>query len=184
MHTASSLRERPLGRRSDQLTEYRSVSGDRPVTPRCDVAGKGIPAALLMATTHSVLRAEAYRLISPGAVLARVNAQLVQEMPPGMFVTCFYLVLDPSNGRLRYANAGRCLPYRRTDIGVVELDARGMPLGLMPDVVYEEHDTGLAPATCCCSTATGWPRPTTRTVRCSASHGRDAWWRTIERVRR
>jgi serine phosphatase RsbU (regulator of sigma subunit) len=110
-----------------------------------DVAGKGIPAALLMATTHSVLRAEAYRLISPGSVLARVNAQLVQEMPPGMFVTCFYLVLDPSNGRLRYANAGHCLPYRRTDIGVVELDARGMPLGLMPDMVYEEHDTRLAP---------------------------------------
>jgi serine phosphatase RsbU (regulator of sigma subunit) len=66
-------------------------------------------------------------------------------MPPGMFVTCFYLVLDPANGRLRYANAGHCLPYRSTDIGVVELDARGMPLGLMPDMLYEEHDTGLAP---------------------------------------
>ena len=100
-----------------------------------DVAGKGIPAALLMATTHSVLRAEAYRLISPGSVLARVNAQLVQEMPPAMFVTCFYLVLDPSNGRLRYANAGHCLPYQRTRLGVVELNARGMPLGLMPGMV-------------------------------------------------
>ena len=52
-----------------------------------DVAGKGIPAALLMATTHSVLRAEAYRLISPGSVLARINAQLVREMPPGMVTT-------------------------------------------------------------------------------------------------
>jgi serine phosphatase RsbU (regulator of sigma subunit) len=110
-----------------------------------DVAGKGIPAALLMATTHSVLRAEAYRLISPGSVLARVNAQLVQEMPPAMFVTCFYLVLDPSNGRLRYANAGHCLPYQRTRLGVVELNAHGMPLGLMPGMVYEEHDTRLAP---------------------------------------
>jgi serine phosphatase RsbU (regulator of sigma subunit) len=110
-----------------------------------DVAGKGIPAALLMATTHSVLRAEAHRLISPGAVLARVNAQLVHEMPPGMFVTCFYLVLDPLNGRLRYANAGHCLPYQRTHTGVVELRARGMPLGLMSGMVYEEHDTRLAP---------------------------------------
>jgi serine phosphatase RsbU (regulator of sigma subunit) len=110
-----------------------------------DVAGKGIPAALLMATTHSVLRAEAYRLISPGSVLARVNAQLVHEMPPAMFVTCFYLVLDPRNGRLRYANAGHCLPYQRTHTGVVELSARGMPLGLMPGMVYEEHDTCLAP---------------------------------------
>jgi serine phosphatase RsbU (regulator of sigma subunit) len=110
-----------------------------------DVAGKGIPAALLMATTHSVLRAEAYRLISPGSVLARVNAQLVQEMPPAMFVTCFYLVLDPRTGRLRYANAGHCLPYQRTHTDVVELSARGMPLGLMPGMVYEEHDTCLAP---------------------------------------
>jgi serine phosphatase RsbU (regulator of sigma subunit) len=53
-------------------------------------------------------------------------------MPAHMFVTCLYAVLDPKSGRLRYANAGHNLPYLRTEDGVGELRATGMPLGLLP----------------------------------------------------
>jgi serine phosphatase RsbU (regulator of sigma subunit) len=78
-------------------------------------------------------------------VLAQVNALLCADLPPSMFVTCFYAILEPATGRLRFANAGQDLPYlRRADGSVGELHARGMPLGLMPDMVYDESATALA----------------------------------------
>lgn len=110
-----------------------------------DVTDKGVPAALVMATTRTLLRAAAERLETPGAVLARTNDVLVNEIPPRMFVTCFYAVLDLATGRLQYANAGHDLPYRYTAAGVEELRARGMPLGLMPGMQYEVKETTLAP---------------------------------------
>lgn len=110
-----------------------------------DVTDKGVPAALVMATTRSMLRAAAGRLESPGAVLQRVNDVLCDEIPPNMFVTCLYAILDPASGLLRFANAGHDLPYRHGPQGVDELRARGMPLGLMPGMNYEEKEMILAP---------------------------------------
>jgi serine phosphatase RsbU (regulator of sigma subunit)/anti-sigma regulatory factor (Ser/Thr protein kinase) len=110
-----------------------------------DVTDKGVPAALVMSATRSVLRASAQRLIEPGAVLERVNEHLCPDMPEKMFVTCLYGVLDPASGRLRFANAGHDLPYVKTADGVVELRARGMPLGLMHGMAYEEKEAVLEP---------------------------------------
>ena len=110
-----------------------------------DVTDKGVPAALVMATTRSTLRATAQQLVSPGLVLEKVNDQLCPEFPPNMFVTCLYAVLDPTTGRLQYANAGHDLPYRRCASGIEELRARGMPLGLMQGMQYEEKETILDP---------------------------------------
>jgi serine phosphatase RsbU (regulator of sigma subunit) len=110
-----------------------------------DVTDKGVPAALVMSATRSVLRASAQRLIEPGVVLERVNEHLCPDMPEKMFVTCLYGVLDPSTGLLRFANAGHDLPYVKTADGVVELRARGMPLGLMPGMEYEEKEAVLQP---------------------------------------
>src|SRR4051794_30902014 len=110
-----------------------------------DVTDKGVPAALVMSATRSVLRASAQRLIEPGVVLERVNEHLCPDMPEKMFVTCLYGVLDPQTGLLRFANAGHDLPYVKTADGVVELRARGMPLGLMPGMDYEEKETVLQP---------------------------------------
>ncbi len=135
-----------------------------------DVTDKGVPAALVMATTRSMLRAASTRtvspgeasqrhpnwqmrqtisparLASPGEVLEKVNEALVSDIPPNMFVTCLYAVLDPKTGRLRYANAGHDLPYRRhAEITgfAEELRATGMPLGLMPGMGYEEKEIVL-----------------------------------------
>jgi serine phosphatase RsbU (regulator of sigma subunit) len=98
--------------------------------------------------TCSMLRAVAQALgsSSPGEVLARVNETLLARIPPSTFVTCFYAILYPENGRLVYANAGHNLPCcRHEEHTVVELDARGMPLGLMPQMNYEEKETVLVP---------------------------------------
>ena len=110
-----------------------------------DVSGKGVPAALVMATTRSILREIAQRLVAPGQVLERVNVLLEAEMPPNMFATCLYAILDPARGRLRFANAGHDLPYRLHNGDVAELRATGMPLGLMPGMRYEEQNVTLAP---------------------------------------
>ena len=110
-----------------------------------DVTDKGVPAALVMATTRSILRARAERQESPGQVLAEVNDLLCPDIPPKMFVTCLFAVLDPASGTLRFANAGQNLPYLRTSSGLVELFARGMPLGLMPGMPYEEKEVSMAP---------------------------------------
>jgi serine phosphatase RsbU (regulator of sigma subunit)/anti-sigma regulatory factor (Ser/Thr protein kinase) len=108
-----------------------------------DVTDKGVPAALVMARTHSIMRAEAPRLIEPGLVLARANELLAPEMPARMFVTCLYGVLEPASGRFVFANAGHNLPYVRTGDGVIELRATGLPLGLMPGIVYEETEASV-----------------------------------------
>ena len=108
-----------------------------------DATDKGVPAAMMMATTKSMLRAAALTLDAPGEVLARVNNLLFADTPERMFVTCFYAILEPESGKLRYANAGHDLPYQRNCDGVIELLATGMPLGLMPNMQYEEREVQI-----------------------------------------
>jgi serine phosphatase RsbU (regulator of sigma subunit)/anti-sigma regulatory factor (Ser/Thr protein kinase) len=110
-----------------------------------DVTDKGVPAAMVMAATRSVLRASAQRLLEPGRVLARVNDSLCPDIPENMFVTCFYGVLDPASGHLQYANAGHNLPLVNSSGESSDLRATGMPLGLMPGMDYEERETTLMP---------------------------------------
>jgi serine phosphatase RsbU (regulator of sigma subunit)/anti-sigma regulatory factor (Ser/Thr protein kinase) len=106
-----------------------------------DASGKGIPAAMVMANTRSVLRTSAQGGdLAPGQVLAEANEILFPDIPPNMFVTCFYAILDPKSGRLSYANAGHDLPYVQRNGDAEELRARGMPLGLMPGMSYEEKE--------------------------------------------
>jgi PAS domain S-box-containing protein len=109
-----------------------------------DVTDKGIPAALVMATTRTMLRVSAQRLFPPAEVLKRANEALVPDIPPNMFITCLYAILDTESGRLVYANAGHDPPYlRHNGSDVEELRARGMPLGLMPGMEYEEKEITL-----------------------------------------
>jgi serine phosphatase RsbU (regulator of sigma subunit) len=61
-----------------------------------------------------------------------------------MFVTCLFTVLDPVSGRLRLANAGHDMPFHRTSNGLLDLHARGMPLGIFPGSSYEEIETSLS----------------------------------------
>jgi serine phosphatase RsbU (regulator of sigma subunit)/ketosteroid isomerase-like protein len=130
--------------------DFNLLSGGRLGLVVGDATGKGVPAALVMSTTCGMLRAVSQALdsSSPGEMLERVNEALVPSIPDNMFVTCFYAILDPNSGSLRYANAGHDVPYLHRNGTAEELRARGMPLGLMPGMNYEEQeivlDTGEA----------------------------------------
>jgi predicted ester cyclase len=110
-----------------------------------DATGKGMPAALVVSATSSMLRAVAQALgsSSPSEVLSQVNETLFARIPPNMFVTCFYGILDPKNGSIKYANAGHDLPLLWHGGDCEELRARGMPLGLMTGMSYEEKEIVL-----------------------------------------
>src|SRR5215212_10745622 len=110
-----------------------------------DATGKGMPAALAVIATSSMLRAvaQAFGSSSPGEVLERVNETLLARIPANMFVTCFYAILDPNSGTLSYANAGHDRPYLWRGGDAEELRATGMPLGLMPGMSYEEKEIVL-----------------------------------------
>ncbi len=120
-----------------------------------DVTDKGVPAALVMASTRATLRGVALDYAAqhnvtqsgtdPGEVLARANDLICPDIPPKMFITCFYAILDPKTGLLQYANAGHDVPYVRRGIESIELRARGMPLGLIPAMPYEVKELQLEP---------------------------------------
>jgi sigma-B regulation protein RsbU (phosphoserine phosphatase) len=98
-----------------------------------DVSGKGVNAALLMAKVSSLLRHLAREIADPGALLARVNAEVCESVSRGMFVTIVAGFLDPRCGSVRLANAGHQPPLVLGDDGrVEELPATAPPLGIVP----------------------------------------------------
>ena len=137
-------RYRPAREVGGDFFDFIELEGGRLGLVVGDATGKGVPAALMMSTTCGMLRAVAQASDhSPGEVLERVNETLGARIPANMFVTCFYGVLEPSSGSFAYANAGHDLPYVRRAGGAGELMARGMPLGLMPGMGYEENEVVL-----------------------------------------
>jgi hypothetical protein len=110
-----------------------------------DVAGKGMPAALLMANTRSIWRAEARLGHSPSETLCRVNRSLCHDVDSSSFVTCVYAVLDPVREVISFASAGHPLPLLQSGSGTSEVEVYGLPLGLQPDATYEEVRISLAP---------------------------------------
>ena len=137
---------RPAREVGGDFYDFHPLSEDRLGLVVGDATGKGVPAALVMSTTCGMLQlaAQGSDSSSPGEVLERVNETLVVRIPSNMFVTCFYAILEPKSGNLTYANAGHDLPYlRRRNGDAEELRARGMPLGLMPGMSYEEKEIVL-----------------------------------------
>ena len=115
-----------------------------------DATGKGVPAALVTTGVCAFLGGVVMGSgsSSPGEVLALVNEAALARFPQNMFVTCFYAILEPESGRLLYANAGHDLPYLHRNGEAEELRARGMPLGIMPGMSYEEGEVSLAEGEC------------------------------------
>lgn len=112
-----------------------------------DVTDKGMPAALVMASCRTVLRGTALGalVLTPGGVLAQANGLLVGDIPRGMFITCLFGILELDTGRFWFANAGHNPPQHRHRDGSSEVRARGMPLGLMAGMDYEEMEVVLQP---------------------------------------
>ena len=109
-----------------------------------DVSGKGAPAAMLMAVTHSLFRAASARGSDPGIIVRNINETVCQDNATNMFVTLFVGVLDLPSGRLRYCNAGHDRPLVFND-GVSALDSLpNLPVGILPDMKYVTQECDLA----------------------------------------
>ena len=105
-----------------------------------DVSGHGVPAALFMSLTATLLRAEAKRSGSPGDVLRAVNSQLLETSDSGMFVTVLYGILDSSANSFEYARAGHSTPLLAVpgEPPVQLEDGLGQLLGVFEDMVLDE----------------------------------------------
>jgi serine phosphatase RsbU (regulator of sigma subunit) len=139
---------RPAREVGGDLYDFLTLSDGRVGMVIGDANGKGVPSALIMATACAMLRTAAPGAPSPGQVLAQVNDLLHVYIPRGTFATCFYANLDPASGRLCFANAGHNIPYLLRAGTIVELRARGMPLGLMPEQAYHEQEVTLTADDC------------------------------------
>ena len=117
-----------------------------------DVSGKGMPAALFMARTKSLIRitTELMRLPNgasarPAEIIGRVNRELCQDNEDMMFVTLFFGMLAPASGSLEYCNAGHNQPYRLKGATLDEIDgAKGLILGVSADAPYTTGELSLA----------------------------------------
>lgn len=126
------------------------VTPDEPYRLRmviADVTGKGVPAALFMASSRTVIRAESSNGQGPAATLRRANRFITRDIHSRLFLSAFYATLDTRDGSLVYANAGHDWPLLlHADSGDVEqLKASGFVLGAFPDINLEEGRIGVNP---------------------------------------
>src|SRR3954463_15429034 len=111
-----------------------------------DVAGKGSPAALLMALLLAVLRTLVDEQLEARALMARLNTQISRHTPGSRFITLFYGVYTPSTGALTYVNAGQNPPLlRRVDGSVERLCGTGIALGMFELSTYDAVETRVEP---------------------------------------
>lgn len=110
-----------------------------------DVSGKGVPAALFMALSRTLVRANVSDKITASQAIEKANHLISQEAQMGMFVTLFYAVLTPEKKRLQYVNAGHNPPFvvKKGATDIILLRARGIAMGVMDDVVLEEKEVLL-----------------------------------------
>jgi phosphoserine phosphatase RsbU/P len=121
------------------------LGGERLALVIADVAGKGTPASLLMASAHAFVHALA-GTAAPAEVISRLNRFLFARTQAGRFVTLFYAELDAAEHRLAYVRAGHVPPYRVTAEGRVSRLSEGGPaLGLLPEAAYEVGEVRLEP---------------------------------------
>ena len=112
-----------------------------------DVSDKGVPAALFMMSSRTLLKGAAIGLDAPGKVLSEVNQLLQEENDAAMFVTVFYATFDPKSGELAYANGGHNTPLvvHADGSSTVIPPTGGIALGVVPDFTYEESSMTLQP---------------------------------------
>ena len=125
------------------------AAGERPplLVVVADVAGKSMPAALLMATFQASLRTVALEGTALPELVRRINRYACAHSLEGRrFTTAVFLELDLAGGVLRYVNAGHNAPLlRRPDGSLLRLEAGGLPLGIQPDLAYEAQAVRAAP---------------------------------------
>jgi serine phosphatase RsbU (regulator of sigma subunit) len=114
-----------------------------------DVAGKGSPAALLMALLLAMLRTLVDEGLETARLVERLNAQVLRHSPPSRFITLFFSIYDPQSGVLQFVNAGHLPPMLRRADGRVErvgeMDGGGLALGMFEGATYATSQIVIAP---------------------------------------
>jgi sigma-B regulation protein RsbU (phosphoserine phosphatase) len=126
--------------------DFFMVDDDHLAIVIADVSGKGVPAALFMAVSRTILRAQATATPAPSECIRRANDQICTQNPMSLFITVFYGLLDVRTGAFRYVNAGHPSPVwlQRPEHNVVPLPwTEGVALGVMEDLAYREGRTVL-----------------------------------------
>ena len=124
--------------------DFAMLEGGRHAVAIGDVAGKGLPAALLMCAFQASFRALLELDLPPGETLARLNRLLVNKVPANRYVTFFYGVVDPAKHLLTYANAGHNAPIvLRADGSVEHLPSSGLPIGMFETDIYRTEEVQL-----------------------------------------
>jgi serine phosphatase RsbU (regulator of sigma subunit)/anti-sigma regulatory factor (Ser/Thr protein kinase) len=139
---------RPADILSADFYDFIPLTDSKLVISIGDIAGKGSSAAIQMAKVSNLIREVAPALIHPGAILGEVNRLLHKENNPKAYVTSFIAVLDPIRREIEYANAGHLLPIKFNKGNpdkIEELLITGKPLGIFPQVLYEEKRANLHP---------------------------------------
>jgi serine phosphatase RsbU (regulator of sigma subunit) len=126
--------------------DYCTLAGELPGFIVADVAGKGLPAALLMTNLQATTQLVAEEESDPGVILTRVNRSIAVRCPGNRFITCVFASLNPATGELRWANAGHNSPLLlRASGGIEVLDDGGPPLGLFKGMVYQTMHARMEP---------------------------------------
>lgn len=137
---------RPANTVGGDFYDVLTLRDGRVVVTLGDVAGKGSPAALLMALLLAVLRTLVDEELEPAALVERLNLQISRHSPASRFITLFYAVYTPTTGALTYVNAGQNPPLLRRANGQYErLGATGVALGMFEGSRFEAVHTGVAP---------------------------------------
>jgi sigma-B regulation protein RsbU (phosphoserine phosphatase) len=112
-----------------------------------DVSGKGVPAAIFMAVSRTLLKAIASQVVNPGESLRRINSMLIPESGGRMFVTIFYGVLNTRTGEVQFSFGGHNPPYIKRKEGPIERlnHESGFLLGMLDDMEYDVHKIILHP---------------------------------------
>jgi sigma-B regulation protein RsbU (phosphoserine phosphatase) len=137
---------RPANTVGGDFYDILSLPDGRLVLALGDVAGKGSPAALLMALLLAMLRALVDEGLESARLLERLNVQVERHTPASRFITLFYGLYDPRDGTMEYVNAGHLPPLiRRADGTLGRLEGSGVALGMFDRTTYEAHRVQVAP---------------------------------------
>ena len=133
------------------------IDADRVFFVVADVSGKGLPAALFMASVKSHIKSAVLRGGNVGEMLTRAQEEINRENPEALFVTAFAAILDASSGTLRHTNAGHEPPFVRTPRGAPERfpNPQGPPLCVLPEFVYPEGIRRMQPGEWLCVVTDG-----------------------------
>jgi phosphoserine phosphatase RsbU/P len=135
----------PSGAVGGDFFDYIPMSDGRLALVLADVSGKGLPAALLMATTRGVLRSLARQSANASDILSQLNTMLIEDFPAEKFVTMVVAVLNPATGTVRVANAGHPFPLLVSNgVACFHASECGLPLGIM-ESAYCETEIALQP---------------------------------------